>query len=147
MRRRAFLIASSMSAALTLASRAGAGIAGSGIVGTGSEGADLAGSAVPLPVDAFIYEARYPLAYTLARQEAERGVRAFAMEGCMVQLWRGPLGELLSGAGSPARIAGVTLYSDFTIARDCARERGLRVLNETWCRDCNVSLVSWLIGA
>ncbi len=45
------------------------------------------------------------------------------------------------------RIAGATLYSDFAIARDCARDLGLRVLREEWLSDAQATLVTWLIGS
>jgi hypothetical protein len=137
MRRREFLIASSMGGALLIASRAGAGIAGSG-------GPSPTAEVPPSAFHAVVYEPRYPVACEFAQRQIERGARAFGTNECMVRLWRGPLTEPL--ARGDTRIAGLTLYSDFAIARDCARDRGLRVLQEGWCRDCSVTLVSWLIG-
>lgn len=143
MRRREFLVASSMSAvALPLASRANAARAsatpGATTIASGAEGASV------LDVHAVVYEARYLAACEFAQRQAERGARVFDTEGCMVSLWRGPLAELVNRG--EARVAGLTTYSDFSIARECARDRGLRVLHETWCRDTPVALVHWLIG-
>jgi hypothetical protein len=125
MHRREFLIASSMgAAALSIASRA---------------------NATPRDIPrAVVYETRYLAACEFAREHAEHGATVFGADGGMVQLWRGPLAEIASRG--EARIAGLTTYSDFSIARACAREHGLRVLQESWNRETPVALVHWLIG-
>lgn len=128
-------------------------------------------------VHAIVYEPRYAVSCDFVRQHATPGVQVFRSDECMVHLWRGPLvrrpeagGELMhatsqrtadrlsAAAGAPRnaeaprapgtlRIAGATLYSDFAIARDCARDLGLRVLREEWLSDAQATLVTWLIGS
>lgn len=131
MHRRQFLIVSSMGAAVAAATRTG-----------------LAGAAVeshpPIPVQAVLYEPRYLIARQFANRHAASGIRLFGTNECMVRLWRGDLAKSVD-RGS-ARIAGLTLYSDFAMARDCARDQGLKVLHEEWCREAPRTLVSWLMG-
>jgi hypothetical protein len=150
MRRREFLIVSSMSAAaVSITSRAQAAM--------GSPAGTVTGAAVGSPpalasagarslidVHAIVYDSRYPIARELAQRRVEQGAQAFSTGECMVSLWRGTLAECIERGET--RIAGFTTYSDFTIARECARDHGLRVLEEKWCRDCPGTFVSWLIG-
>lgn len=141
MHRREFLIAASMSAVLPAASSAGSAAAASkaGIATAGP------GDGRSTDVLAVVYDPRYLAAREFAQWHSERGARAFDTNGCIVRLWRGPLADFVNT--EETRIAGLTLYSDFEMARDCARERGLGVLHEDWCRSGPVTLISWLIGA
>lgn len=95
-------------------------------------------------IDAIVYDPRYSAARDLAQRHATRGVRLFETNDCIVRLWRGPLSREPGSAST--RIAGFTPYSDFAMARDCARDRGLRVIHEEWCRAPPVTLVLWLMG-
>ncbi len=131
MRRREFLIVSSV---------------GGGVVHDGScNRCTPCPNASPSLIRAVVYAPKYAAASELARQHATRGIPTFKTDECMVRLWRGPLAQLKEGGG--LRIEGVTLYSDFTIARDCARDLGCRVLREEWLNDGPVALVRWLVGS
>lgn len=127
MQRREFLVVSSMGAVASATAWAAPNVLSS-----------------PNDVDVIVYDSRYPVARDIAQRQVEQGARAFESEACMVSLWRGPLAEVIERGET--RIAGFTTYSDFTLARECARERGLRVLEERWCRECPGSFVSWRIG-
>jgi hypothetical protein len=105
-------------------------------------------------VDVVLYEPKYLASRDFALQLIEHGARPFSTHDCIVSLWRGPLERCAKQR--KARIAGLTLYSDFVIMRECARERRLRVLRED-LRQCeaascmdgaprSVTLASWLIG-
>lgn len=94
---------------------------------------------------AVIYDPRYPAARDLMEQQLAGGARAFATDECIVRLWRGPLTQIVDDGAN--RIAGVTAYSDFALLRECARERGFRVLHEEWRKDLPVTLVFWVLGA
>lgn len=147
MRRREFLIAGSLGAAF------GATVARGTTLATGSgmavvRGSTLAGAsetASPADIHALVYEPRCTVARDIAERHARRGVQVFSTDECMVRLWRGPLAQ--QGRGGSIRIAGTTLYSDFAIARDCARERGLTVMSEGWLKGAPFTLVKWLIGS
>jgi hypothetical protein len=189
MRRREFLIVSSVGAAFASVARAapaGAFAAWPGGTVRGAaeapHGAGAGTEAVFADVHAVVYEPRYAISRDFARQHEMRGVPVFRSDQCMVRLWRGPLvgrpepGGAVTHSGPrraahrlPAapsahidgslriagavrspdalRIAGVTLYSDFAIARDCARDMGVRVLREEWLSDAPAALVTWLIGS
>jgi hypothetical protein len=138
MHRREFLIATSMgAAALSIASRAQGSPRDANPV--------FAPAAADGAAHAVVWQPGIPAADEFARAQAERGARVFAANECMIRLWRGPLAQMLSRAD--VRIAGLTTYADFSIARECAREHGLRVLRESWHRDSSVALVQWFIGA
>ncbi|MEJ1966640.1 MAG: hypothetical protein WDO56_35905 [Gammaproteobacteria bacterium] len=136
MRRRDFLITGSTGAMIAMALPAMA------------KGVD------PAVLDVVLYEPRYLAAREFASRMVDRGARAFGTDECIVQLWRGVLADSLDLGET--RIAGLTLHSDFEIARECARDEGLRVLRESLCRceassltngtSRSVTLVSWLIG-
>lgn len=144
MRRREFLITSSLSAAaLSVAARASVPVPNAAQTSAGNSGF-TAGRSSP-EAQAVVYEPRYVAACEFAREHAGRGAQVFGADGGMVQLWRGPLAEVVSRG--EARIAGITSYSDFALARECARDHGLKVLHESWCRDTPVALVHWLIGS
>jgi hypothetical protein len=141
MRRRDFLlVTTSVSAVMSVAARARSVFK--------SEDA-----AVERP-NAVLYEPKYQASRDFALQLIERGAHPFSTHDCIVAIWRGPLERCL--AQRKPRIAGLTLYSDFLIMRECARERGLRVIRED-LRQCeapscvdgsarSVTLVSWVMG-
>ncbi|MEJ0039677.1 MAG: hypothetical protein WDO68_27140 [Gammaproteobacteria bacterium] len=152
MHRREFLIASSMSAALSVAGGADCGRAAEADPRL-SPRADAASAASSGPasrsiqstrVHAALYEPRYLAAREFAQLQVAHGVRTFGTNECIVSLWRGPLAEFLER--EEACMAGLTLYSDFAIVSECARDRGLKVLHEGWCKSGPVTLASWLIG-
>ena len=132
MRRREFLIASSLGVALCGA-----------VARAGTQAAAHRGAS-PADVHAVVYEPRYPVARDFARAHASRGIQIFRADDCMVRLWRGPLARWPKGHA--IRIAGTTLYSDFAIARDCARDLGLVVIREEWRKAAPGTLINWLIG-
>ncbi len=137
MHRREFLIATSMgAAAFSTAFRAQSASCEARSVDAPA-GADTAAQAV-------VYDSGNSAAREFAQAYSERGAQIFAANECMVRLWRDPLTQIVSHAD--VRIAGLTTYSDFSMARECAREHGLRVLHESWHRDSSVTLVQWLIG-
>jgi hypothetical protein len=148
MRRREFLIASSLGAAFSAAVAWSAGFplaAASGVSPASRRVLLSAFTASSADIHAAVYEPRYAIARDFARQHAARGIPAFRADDCMVRLWRGSLARVPL-QGEALRIAGTTLYSDFAIARDCARELGLKVLREEWLKAAPVTLVHWLIG-
>ena len=131
MYRREFLLASSMGAA-------GVAVARTGLAGDGLK------SSRPL-IRVVLYDPGYLIAREFANRHALRGISVFSTAECMVRLWRGPLAQ--SAGRSDACVAGLTQYSHFAMARDCARDQGLKVLHEEWSREApSRTLISWLIG-
>jgi hypothetical protein len=103
-------------------------------------------------IDVVIYDARYPDAERFASALARDGARTFATAGEIVTLWR----EELATRPDIERlwIAGLTLHSDFEIARGLAAAHGLRVFHRRSCaprpadavRARPGALTSWLLG-
>ncbi len=145
MHRREFLIATSMgAAAFSTAFRAQSASCEARSVDAPADPGAAAPAGADTAAQAVVYDSGNSAAREFAQAHSERGAQLFAANECMVRLWRDPLTQIVSHAD--VRIAGLTTYSDFSMARECAREHGLRVLQESWHRDSSVTLVQWLIG-
>ena len=86
------------------------------------------GAAVAPPITAAIYDERHPDARAFAAALQRGGVTPFPVRGDLIGLWYGDLGTLLRRQGG--RVAGLTTYADFAIARSCGRELALRAIVE-----------------
>ncbi|HVY79479.1 MAG TPA: hypothetical protein VG994_00735 [Steroidobacteraceae bacterium] len=147
MKRRQFMEIMASCAAVSAASWAGSF---SGRVDTA-----LAAPEKPAPahrIDVVIYDARYPDAERFASALAREGATAFATAGEIVTLWRESLATRPDVDG--LWIAGLTLHSDFEIARGLAAAHGLRVFHRRSgaprppdaMRARPGALTSWLLG-
>lgn len=99
---------------------------------------------------AVIYDPRYVPSRRFAGTLARYGAEPFDAAEDLVRLWRGALSAYWRGAGT--RIAGLTTFSDFVIARSCARQAGLASIGAprserhgTGTR--SFQLTSWLFGS
>jgi len=97
------------------------------------------------PIVAVIYDERHRDAKVFAARLRRDGAVAFPAGGDSAGLWYGELATLLRRHGG--RVAGLTSYADFVVARSCGREQALRLVFEASCSapDRPGHLTRWLL--
>jgi hypothetical protein len=99
--------------------------------------------ALPILLDAVIFDSRFPIARNFAAAACGKGQRTLAIQGDVTALWRDEL-RVRWDAGAAA-IAGMTTERSFFCLEQLAKDHWLRVVTRRSV-PLNEHLVWWVIG-